>query len=140
MIGQLFFNRDMKSPFKISNGAKQSCILTLVFFNILFAYMPSHAPKDLEEGFYIRYRFDVSIFTFVSSVLKHKLFIIFYWGTPSLIVPSRLMRNTNWANTCSIHYGFKFLVWQSVWVKHFINLHHTPPSAPYIVPSFSNFG
>lgn len=65
---QVRLNGDLCKPFPISNGVKQGCVLapTLfsIFFSIFFSMMLKQATVDLDvdEGVYIRYRLDGSLF------------------------------------------------------------------------------
>ena len=60
MTGQVLSNGNVMDAFVISNGAKQSCVLTLVLFNVFFTCMLSKIWRG--GGVYIRYRLDSSLF------------------------------------------------------------------------------
>ncbi|XP_076061594.1 uncharacterized protein LOC143037342 [Oratosquilla oratoria] len=61
---QIRLNGDLSEPFPISNGVKQGCVLALTLFSIFFNMMLKQAAKDLddEDGVYVRYRLDGSLF------------------------------------------------------------------------------
>lgn len=65
---QVRLNGDLCKPFPISNSVKQGCVLapTLfsIFFSIFFSMMLKQATVDLDvdEGVYIRYHLDGSLF------------------------------------------------------------------------------
>ena len=58
-MGQVLHGGDTSA---ITNGVKQGNVLTPVLFNLFFACMLSQAVKDSEEGVYIRYCLDGSLF------------------------------------------------------------------------------
>ena len=62
--GQVRLNGDLSEPFPISNGVKQGCVLAPTLFSIFFSMMLKQATEDLDddEGVYIRYRLDGSLF------------------------------------------------------------------------------
>ncbi|PFX31654.1 Transposon TX1 uncharacterized 149 kDa protein [Stylophora pistillata] len=62
MTGLVFFGGEASEPFEITNGVKQECVLAPVLFNLLFACVLSYAVKDIEDGVYIRYKLDGSLF------------------------------------------------------------------------------
>ncbi len=62
MTGQVLSGGDTTDAFEITNGVKQGCVLAPVLFNIFFTCMLNHAIKDLQEGVYIKYRLDGSLF------------------------------------------------------------------------------
>ena len=83
MNGQVLSNGDLTDPFVISNGVKQGCVLAPVLFNLFFTCVLRQAARDLEEGVYIRYRYDGSIFDLrrlaartktLSSLIREALF------------------------------------------------------------------
>ena len=57
-------------PFKITNGVKQGCLLAPTVFTLFFTMILQHVTEDLddEDGVYIRFRIDVSLF----NVSPHK--------------------------------------------------------------------
>ena len=57
-------------PFKITNGVKQGCLLSSTVFTLFFSMMLQHVTEDLddEDGVYIRFRIDGSLF----NVSPHK--------------------------------------------------------------------
>ena len=63
-LGQVRHGNDLSQPFHISNGVKQGCVLAPTLFSIFFSMMLEEAMKDLDkdEGVYIRFRTDGSLF------------------------------------------------------------------------------
>ena len=59
MMGQVLHSGETSA---ITNGVKQGCVLAPVLFNLFFACMVYQAVKDSEQGVYIRYRLDGSLF------------------------------------------------------------------------------
>ena len=57
-------SNDLLEPIPIGNGIKQGCILAPTLFSIFFSMMLQHATEvlDVEDGVYIRYRTDSSLF------------------------------------------------------------------------------
>ena len=62
--GQVRKSNDLSEPFTIFNGVKQGCVLAPTLFTIFFSMMLQRATEDLgdEDGIYIRYRTDDSLF------------------------------------------------------------------------------
>ena len=62
--GQVRHSNDLSQPFPISNGVKQGCVLAPTLFTIFFSMMLQQANADLDDndGVYIRYRMDGSLF------------------------------------------------------------------------------
>ena len=62
--GQIGLNDDLSEPFPISNGVKQGCVMAPTLFSIFFSMMLKQATEDLDddEGVYVRYRLDGSLF------------------------------------------------------------------------------
>ena len=62
--GQVRKSNDLSEPFTIFNGVKQGCVLAPTLFTIFFSMMLQRAMEDLgdEDGIYIRYRTDGSLF------------------------------------------------------------------------------
>ena len=62
--GQVRNSNDLSEPFPILNGVKQGCVLAPTLFTIFFSIMLQRATADLgdEDGIYIRYRTDGSLF------------------------------------------------------------------------------
>ena len=62
--GQIRLNGNLSEPFPISNGVKQGCVLAPTLVSIFFSMMLKQATVDLDvdEGVYIRYRLDGSLF------------------------------------------------------------------------------
>ncbi|KAL8566905.1 hypothetical protein ACOMHN_008762 [Nucella lapillus] len=53
---------EASEPFEITNGIKQGCVLAPVLFNLFFTCVLSHAVRDIDDGVYIRYIMDGSLF------------------------------------------------------------------------------
>ncbi|KAL8611278.1 hypothetical protein ACOMHN_013709 [Nucella lapillus] len=62
MTGMVLSGGEASKPFEITNGVKQGCVLAPVPFNLFFTCVLSHAVRDIEDGVYIRYRMDGSLF------------------------------------------------------------------------------
>ncbi|KAL8606845.1 hypothetical protein ACOMHN_036483 [Nucella lapillus] len=62
MTGMVLSGAEASEPFEITNGVKQGCVLAPVLFNLFFTCIISHAVRDIEDGVYIRYRMDGSLF------------------------------------------------------------------------------
>ena len=62
MMGQVLHGGNKTASSAITNGVKESCVIAHILFNLFFACMLSQAIKDSEEGVYIRYRLDGSLF------------------------------------------------------------------------------
>ena len=62
--GQVRLNGDLSEPFPMSNGLKQGCVLAPTLFSIFFTMMLKQATANLDddEGEYVRYRLDGSLF------------------------------------------------------------------------------
>ena len=56
----------------ISNGVKQGCVLAPVLFNLFLTSVVNHAIRDLEQGVYLRYRLDGSLFDLRRLTAKTK--------------------------------------------------------------------
>ncbi|KAI8495016.1 hypothetical protein Bbelb_270020 [Branchiostoma belcheri] len=62
--GQVRSRNDLSEHFPVLNGVKQGCVLAPTLFTIFFSMMLQQATEDLgdEDGIYIRYRTDGSLF------------------------------------------------------------------------------
>ena len=72
MTGQVLSDGEASEPFSISNGVKQGCVLAPVLFNLFFTCVLNHAIRDLEQGVYLRYRLDGSLFDLRRLTAKTK--------------------------------------------------------------------
>ncbi|KAI8506556.1 hypothetical protein Bbelb_159830 [Branchiostoma belcheri] len=63
-FGQVRYENDLSGKFPIQNGVKQGCVLAPTPFTIFLSIMLEETTKDLddEDGIYIRYRTDGSLF------------------------------------------------------------------------------
>ena len=64
--GQVLLDGEASEPFSISNGVKQGYMLALVLFNLFFTCVL------LEQGVYLRYRLDGSLFDLRRLTTKTK--------------------------------------------------------------------
>ena len=62
MSGSILYDVDTSTPFDISNGVKQGCVLAPVLFNLFCTCVLIHALRYLKTGIYKRYRLDGSLF------------------------------------------------------------------------------
>ena len=62
MTEQVLSNGEQSDPFSISNGVKQGCALAPVLFNLFFTSILRQAVGSMDEGVYVRLRYDGSIF------------------------------------------------------------------------------
>jgi len=61
-MGQVKHNGSLSASFPITNGVKQGCVLAPTLFSIFFSMMLREAKEGLEDGVYIRFRTDGSVF------------------------------------------------------------------------------
>ena len=52
----------LSGDFPLSNGVKQGCVLAPTLFSIFFSIVLREAKEDLQDGIYIRFRTDGSLF------------------------------------------------------------------------------
>ena len=62
ITGQVLSNCEQSDPFSNSNEVKQGCILVPVLFSLFFTCVLRQAVGNMEEGVYVRFRYDSSIF------------------------------------------------------------------------------
>jgi len=62
MTGAVLSGGEVSEPFDISNGVKQGCVLAPVLFNLFFTCVLNHAVRDIEDGVFLKYRLDGSLF------------------------------------------------------------------------------
>ena len=62
MTGQVLSSGEQSDPFSISNGVKQGCVLAPVLFNLFFTCVLRQATGNMDEGVYVLFRYDGSIF------------------------------------------------------------------------------
>ena len=72
MTGQVLSDGQASDPFSISSGVKQGCVLAPVLFNLFFTCVLNHAIRDLEQGVYLQYRLDGSLFDLRRLTAKTK--------------------------------------------------------------------
>ena len=72
MTGQVLSDDETSEPFSISNDVKQGCVLAPVLFNLFFTCVLNHAIGDLEQGVYLRYGIDGSLFDLCRLTAKTK--------------------------------------------------------------------
>ena len=72
MTGQVLWNGKQSDPFKISNGVKKGCVLAPVLFNMFFICVLNYTVHGLDEGVYIHYHFDGSVFSLHQLTAKSK--------------------------------------------------------------------
>lgn len=58
--------------FNLSNGMKQGYVLAPVLFNLFFTKVMLHVVRDLDNGIYVRYRLDGSLFDLHHLAAKTK--------------------------------------------------------------------
>ena len=68
--GQVKHNGALSDSFPISNGVKQGCVLAPSLFSIFFSMMLHQAKEDIQDGIYIRFRSDGSLFN-LRRLLAH---------------------------------------------------------------------
>ncbi|KAM9328407.1 platelet glycoprotein 4 [Pholidichthys leucotaenia] len=73
MTGQVLSNGVQSDPFEISSGVKQDHVLAPVLFNLFFTCVLRQAVQDLEEGVYIHYQYNCSIFDLRRLTAKTKI-------------------------------------------------------------------
>ena len=62
MTGAVLSGGEASDSFNICNGVKQGCVLAPVLFNLFFTCVLNHAVRDIEDGVFIKYRLDGSLF------------------------------------------------------------------------------
>ena len=72
--GQVKHNGSLSGSFPISDGVKQGCVLAPTLFSIFFSIMLREAKEDLQDGIYIRFRTDGSLFN-LRRLLAHTITI-----------------------------------------------------------------
>ena len=72
MTGQVLSNGEQSDPFIISNGVKKGCVLAPVLFNLFFTCVPRQAVGNMDEGLYVRFRYDGPIFDLRRQSAKTK--------------------------------------------------------------------
>ena len=74
ITGQVLSNGEQSDPFSISNGVKQGCVLAPVLFNLFFTCVLRQAIGNMDEGVYVCFRYDESIFDLWRLSAKTKTF------------------------------------------------------------------
>ena len=72
MTGQVLSNGEQSDPFSVSNEVKQGCVHAPVLFNLFFTCVLRKAVGNMDEGAYIRFLYDGSIFDFRRLSAKTK--------------------------------------------------------------------
>ena len=72
MTGEVLSHGATSAAFDITNGVKQGCVLAPVLFNIFFTCVLNYALKDLNQGLYLKYRHDGSLFDLCDQSAKTK--------------------------------------------------------------------
>ena len=70
--GEVKHNGSLSGSFPISNGVKQECVLAPTLFSIFFSIMLREAKDDLQDGIYIRFLTDGSLFNFRRLLARTK--------------------------------------------------------------------
>ena len=70
--GQVLSNGEQSDPFTISNGVKQGYVLVQVLFNMFFTCVLRQSVENMDEGIYVRFRSDGSIFDLQGLSAKTK--------------------------------------------------------------------
>ena len=72
MTGEVLSGGEHSDRFNITNGVKQGCVLAPVLFNLFFTKVLLHAVRDLNQGVYLKYRLDGSLFDLRRLAAKTK--------------------------------------------------------------------
>ena len=64
---------DISDPFPVTNGVKQSCVLSSTLCSMMFSAMLTDAFQDGDNGISIRYRFDGKLFNLRRLKAKSKV-------------------------------------------------------------------
>ena len=64
---------ELSAPFEVKNWVKQSCVMALTLFSMMFSAMFMDAFQDSDTCFPIRYRFDGNIFNLRRVKAKTKV-------------------------------------------------------------------
>ena len=84
MTGHVPSNGEQSDSFSFSNGVTQGCVLAPVLFNLFFTCVLRQAVGYMEEGVYVRFRYDGSIFDLrrlsaktktLNSLIQEALFV-----------------------------------------------------------------
>ena len=76
MVGCVLDNGEMSSPFDISHGTKQGCVLAPLLFSIFFSMMLLVAFKDCDLGVSMQFRTDGSVFNLRRLQARTKVFSV----------------------------------------------------------------
>lgn len=73
MLARIQDNGETTTPFSVSNGVKQGCVLAPILFSLMFSAMLTDAFKDADVGIGINYRTDGSVFNLRRLQAKTKV-------------------------------------------------------------------
>ena len=62
MQAQVLDDRESSTPFPVTNGVKQGCVLAITLFNMMFSAMRTNVFREANPGLDIRYRTDGRLF------------------------------------------------------------------------------
>ena len=75
MQAQVLHDGESSSPFSVTNGVKQGCVLAPTLFSIMFSAMLTDAFQDTDPGVNIRYRTDGKLFNLQRLKAKTKVHV-----------------------------------------------------------------
>ena len=75
MQAQVLHDGELSSPFPVTNGVKQGCVLAPTLFSIMFSAMLTDAFQDSDPGINIRYRTDGGLFNLRRLKAKTKVHV-----------------------------------------------------------------
>ena len=75
MQAQVLDDRKSSTPFPVTNGVKQGCVLAPTLFSMMFSAMLTDAFREANPGLYIRYRTDGRLFNLKRLQAKTKVHV-----------------------------------------------------------------
>ena len=75
MQAQVLHDGESSTPFPVTNGVKQGCVLAPTLFSIMFSAMLTDAFQDTDPGINIRYRTDGKLFNLRRLQAKTKVHV-----------------------------------------------------------------